>query len=158
MKKFISGSLFVFIVNTAYAQKLYHNIFIGSNLTATGLSIENAGNLNYDNFKSPNYGFNIGYKLVFPINNIFSLSTGLTYKQIKNKFSRMHYDNSLPGALTSVFENISLSRVLIPVQGYFNFVNKEKFKSYFTLGADFILMNKARRNAEYYIPSTPGSD
>jgi Outer membrane protein beta-barrel domain len=150
-------AVFVFFTVNCTAQKSYHNLFVGTNLTATGLSIETSDDLNFNGFKSPRTGFNVGYKFVLPLNKAISLSTGIEFKSINSEFKRQHYDNSISGTPRTVFENINLSRLLIPLQAYYNFLNKEKFTFYITFGSEFIVLNRINRTVDYYIPSTPGN-
>ncbi len=144
----------IFIAN-CIAQKIYNVLFMGTNFTAGELTSATNKQLNSNNFKDGKLGLNFGYKFMLPISNLISLSAGFEYERIGNKFSRQHYDNSITGDPRSVFEDNKNSRLIIPVQGYLNFVSKDKLRCYVTLGAGIIVMNKINREVEYYIPTAP---
>lgn len=157
MKKYIQTAILVFFSSSCFAQKSYSHLFIGTNLTATGSDFRTI-NLNYStykNFKNPKVGFNIGYKHIFELNKFFSVSGGIELITIRSEFSRKHYDNFIASDPRSVFENLKLLRVSIPVQGYYNFIEKQKFAIYVTGGAGFIFINSVNRTADYYIPGPP---
>lgn len=155
MRKYIIAAAFVFFVDSCIAQKKHNNFFIGINETVTYLTSSNDVNLNSNTFKDAKLGFNAGYKYVFPVTKALAVSGGVVYKNVKSKFYRQQYDNSIVGDPISVYEQLSVSRVAIPLQGYFNFVNKKRYSIYVTLGTEFIVLNKANRTVDYYIPTPP---
>ncbi|MGG9961330.1 outer membrane beta-barrel protein [Ferruginibacter sp. SUN106] len=150
MKKYIIITILIFLFSDCTAQKDYHNFFIGSNYTTTDLSIPNSAN----NYK---IGLNVGYKYVQTLFSSISVSAGLEFKIIQSKFLRQHYDNSaIILDPRSVSERIKISRLIIPLQAYYNFVNKKKSTFYIMFGTEIILLNKADRTVDYYIPISPG--
>lgn len=157
MKKYLQTSILAFFVSSCFAQKSYHHFFIGSNLTAADYDSKTIifNHSKYENFKNSKIGFNIGYKHIFQLNKSLSLSGGIQLMTITSEFSRSHYSNFIAGDPRSVFEKLKLTRVSVPIQGYYNFIKTEKLQFYFTAGTGIIFINRVNRTADYYIPTPP---
>lgn len=158
MKISITG-LFLILVLNSLAQKSTHKVFIGANFTSTNVDYENSQGTNNKTFKDPKAGFIAGYKYIYSINPAIAVGAGIEFKTIKGKFTRGMVSNSPSGDIyPDLKENFKISRLSIPIQGYFNFVRKEKLNLYATTGLGFILSNKADRTADYFIPVSGSPD
>ncbi len=158
-KSIIILNLVIFCSICCTAQKAYNSIFAGTNLTATGLSFANSEGQTYQSFKDPKVGFNVGYKYVKPVSRLFSFSAGAEFIHFSSQFKRSIVTANPPTGVIfpAGTENIKMSRLWIPLQGYLNFVNVKKYKLYATLGANIILVNSANRTVDYYIYTPPST-
>jgi len=145
--------------NIAVAQTTYHGFFLGANYSAIGLDARTAGTSKseYGTFKNPRIGYSVGYKFYYNVSPKVFFSTGATYKRMNLEFTRPYYNdpNWMIENFSNISENVELSRVLIPVNAYYTFINKENVSIYITTGAEIIFLNKIDRKADYYIPGPP---
>ncbi len=158
MKKIFVLQIIIFCcTNKLLAQKSYQNVHLGLNLTSVGSDFNtiNLNEVTFDKFKNPQLNVSFGYKYMFFLTNDLFLSAGLKFTKLQSKFSRPHYDNSITAQPRSISERNKLSRLAIPVIGYFNFVNTNKTSIYILSGVDLIFLNNIKRTADYYIPSPP---
>lgn len=147
--------LTLFFVSNAFAQKSTHRIYLGTNLTTTSLDLARTNN--FTSVKNPKYGFNAGYKYVIPLSKLISIAAGLEFATISSKFSRPQYDNSpvIISPPNSVYEHNRITRLLIPVEGFYSLIRKEKFDVYLLAGVGAIVLNNVKRTVDYSIPSPP---
>lgn len=143
-KQYFLFALVLFLNSYVKAQKSYHGVYLGTNLSSFNPD---------DKFKNPKIGFNLNYKFIYPISNKFSVASGLNFQYINSSFTRLYNcDNFCLAVATPVYEKIKLSRFSTPISVYFNFINTKRKSFYLQTGIEVNYINNIQRTSDYQIP------
>lgn len=158
MKKYIL-LISTFGVLSSIAQNSNHRLYAGSNLSGINLDLSTSGinGIEHNDFSEAQIGFVIGYKYLLSWSSKLTLGIGIELNNFNNTFYRPYYNdpNTINPNLSSVREYLKFYRVSVPLQGYYNFFNKNGNPFYISFGGEIILTNRINRTSDYKIQSPP---